>query len=576
MFIDVIPNRKSPPAVLLRETWREGGKIKKKTIANISDWPKEKVEQFRRVLKGETIGALSSTKAFTIERSLPHGHVTAVLGTLRKLGIERLLSRSATRERRIATALIVERLLDPDSKSAGVRRLRSETAQSTLGSLLRIGDLEKNEAYEAMDWLLLGQERIENTLAKTHLQEGGFALYDLTSVPIEGHECPLAVYGHSRDGRNDLAQIEFGLLCSREGCPVSVDVFKGNTADPTTVSTQIKKVKERFSLSRVVLVGDRGMLTSARLREDLGPEQIDWITALRAPDIQDLLIKGAWQSSMFDTQDLAEISSPDFPGERLVVCRNPLLSEERKRKREILLQSTEKKLEVIAAATKRKKNPLRGKEKIALRVGKILGKSCMVKHVLLTITSSSFAFQRDSASIEREANTDGIFIVRTSLQKEDMQPAEIVSTYKSLSRVERAFRTIKSFDIHVRPVRHYDEDRVRSHIFLCMLAYYVEWHMRRSLAPLLFQDHEPAEGEKLRASPVAPARRSPAALKKIRGDQRTDDDLPVQSFHSLLGDLGTITRNICRANIKGSAIFEKIAVPTLLQSRALSLLGVSM
>jgi len=575
MFIDVIPNRKSPPAVLLRETWRENGKIKKKTIANLSDWPMEKVEQFRRMLKGETVGTLSSTEAFTIERSLPHGHVAAALGTLQNLGIERLLSRSDTRERRIAVALIVDRLLDPQSKSAGVRSLHSETAQSTLGSILRIGDLKKKEAYEAMDWLLLQQERVEHALAKQHFQEGGFALYDLTSVAIEGHKCPLATHGYSRDGRSDLAQIEFGLLCSKDGCPISVDVFAGNTADPKTVATQVKKMKKRFGLSRVVLVGDRGMLTSARLREDLGPQQIDWITALRAPDIQDLLAKGAWQTSMFDQQDIAEISSPDFPGERLVACRNPLLAEERKRKREDLLQSTEKKLEKIVMATQRKKNPLRGEDEIGLRVGKLLGASCMAKHFLLTITKNSFSFRRNEDAIEREAATDGIFIVRTSLQQEDMQPAEIVATYKSLSRVERAFRTIKSLDIHVRPVRHYDEDRVRSHIFLCMLAYYVEWHMRRSLAPLLFQDHQPEEAERLRVSPVAPAKRSPAALRKIYGDQRTDDDLPVQSFHSLLADLSTITRNICRANIRGAGIFEKTTVPTVLQRRALSLLGLS-
>lgn len=575
MFIDVIPNRKSPPAVLLRETWRENGKIKKKTLANISDWPQEKVEQFRRVLRGENVGALSSTGAFTIERSLPHGHAKAVLGTLQTLGIDRLLSRSDARERRIAVALIVDRLLDPQSKSAGVRSLRSETAQSTLGSLLRIGDVEKKEAYEAMDWLLLQQKRVENALAKKHFREGGFALYDLTSVAIEGRKCPLTKYGYSRDGRSDLAQIEFGLLCSKDGCPVSVDVFAGNTADPKTVAVQVQKMKKRFGLSRVVLVGDRGMLTSARLREDLGPEQIDWITALRAPDIQDLLAKGVWQTSMFDQQDLAEISSSDFPGERLVVCRNPLLAEERKRKREELLQSTEQKLQKIAAATHREKKPLRGKDTIGLRTGKVLGKSCMAKHFLLDITEDDFSFQRDTVSIEREAATDGIFIVRTSLQKEDMQSAEIVATYKNLSRVERAFRTIKSFDIRVRPVRHYDEDRVRSHIFLCMLAYYVEWHMRRSLAPLLFQDHEPEGGERLRSSPVAPAKRSPAALRKIRGDQRTDDDLPVQSFHSLLADLATITRNVCRANIKGAGIFEKTTTPTPLQQRAMSLLGIS-
>jgi transposase len=569
MYIDTVPNRNSPPAVLLRESSRVGNKIIKRTLANLSDWPAPQVDLLRRVLKGEAL--LSPSQALQIERSLPHGHVAAALGTLRRIGLESELSRSACPERDLACAMIVARILFPASKLATARGLNEQTASSSLGALLGLELVDEDHLYAAMDWLLPRQARIEDQLAARHLQPATVVLYDVTSTYFEGRRCPLAQYGHSRDERPGNLQIVFGLLTNPEGCPVAVEVFEGNTADPKTVAGQIRKLRQRFELQQVVIVGDRGMLTSARIREDLQTEEgVRWITALRAPQIQQLAADGNLQLSLFDQQDLAEIQHPAYPGERLIACRNPLLAEERKRKREELLTATEKQLEKIRAATQRKRRPLRGKKEIGLAVGKVLGRYKMGKHLQLTIEEDRFDWQRKPASIEREAALDGIYVIRTSVPASDLTGQQVVATYKSLSTVERAFRSMKSVDLKVRPIHHHHPERVKAHVFLCMLAYYVEWHMRQALAPLLFdeEDHEAAETQ--RSSIVAPAQRSLSAQQKALSKQ-TGDGFPVHSFRTLLADLATLTRNRVRM---GEQLFDMLATPTALQERAFELLQV--
>ena len=454
MYIDTVPNRNSPPAVLLRESSRVGQKIIKRTLANLSDWPAPQVDLLRRVLKGEAL--LSPSQALQIERSLPHGHVAAALGTLRRIGLESELSRSACPERDLVCAMIVARILCPVSKLATARGLHQQTASSSLGALLGLELVDEDYLYAAMDWLLPRQARIEDKLAARHLQPATVVLYDVTSTYFEGRRCPLAQYGHSRDERPGNLQIVFGLLTNPEGCPVAVEVFEGNTADPKTVAGQIRKLRQRFELQQVVIVGDRGMLTSARIREDLQTEEgVRWITALRAPQIQQLATNGNLQLSLFDQQDLAEIQHPAYPGERLIACRNPLLAEERKRKREELLTATEKQLEKIRAATQRKRRPLRGKKEIGLAVGKVLGRYKMGKHLQLTIEEDRFDWQRKPASIEREAALDGIYVIRISVPATNLTGQQVVATYKSLSTVERAFRSMKKVDLKVRPIRHH-------------------------------------------------------------------------------------------------------------------------
>jgi transposase len=569
MYIDTVPNRNSPPAVLLRESARVGQKIIKRTLANLSDWPAAQIDLLRRVLKGESLVAPS--EALEIVRSLPHGHVAAALGTLRRIGLESDLARAASPERDLVCALIVARILTPASKLATVRGLQEQTASSSLGVLLGLEWVDEDHLYAAMDWLLSRQARIEDKLAARHLQQGTVVLYDVTSTYFEGRHCPLARYGHSRDERPGNLQIVFGLLTNHEGCPVAVEVFEGNTGDPKTVAAQIGKLRQRFQLKEMVVVGDRGMLTSARIREDLESEEgVRWITALKAPQIQQLAADGNLQLSLFDQQDLAEIQHPAYPGERLIACHNPLLAEERKRKREELLAATEKQLEKIRAATQRKRRPLRGKKEIGLAVGKVLGRYKMGKHLQLTIEEDRFAWKPKAASIEREAALDGIYVIRTSVPASQLTSPQVVATYKSLSTVERAFRSLKSVDLKVRPIYHHQAERVKAHVFLCMLAYYVEWHMRRALAPLLFddEDHEAAQAQ--RSSIVAPAQRSPSAQQKAASKQNTDG-LPVHSFRSLLADLATLTRNRVRMGEQAS---DMLATPTAVQDRALELLQV--
>ena len=574
MYIETVPNRNSRPAILLREGWREGRRTRIRTLANLTDWPAVQVEALRAVLKGD-YQLLAPAPGFSIERTRPHGHVAAVVGTLRQLRLEALLGAQHCAERDAVIAMIAARILQPRSKLATVRELRTATLASTLGELLNLSDCDEELLYRAMDWLLPRQERIERSLAKRHLQEGTLALYDVSSTYFEGRHCPLARYGYSRDGKRDKLQITFGLLTNAEGCPVAVEVFEGNTADPHTVNSVIGKLRERFALKRVVLVGDRGMLTSARIRDELQPaDGLDWITALRAPQIQQLLAAGNLQLSLFDQREIAEISHPAYPGERLVACRNPLMAEQRARKRSELLAATERALNDIAAATQRPRKPLQGKDRIALRVGGVLDRYKMRKHFQLTIEDTNFSFTRDEESIAREAALDGIYVIRTSVSATALSADEAVRSYKRLAQVERAFRSLKSVDLKVRPIHHRLEQRVRAHILLCMLAYYVEWHMRQTLAPILFDDDDPAAAQAARSSVVAPAQRSPRAQRKAL-TKLSADDCPLHSFQTLLSDLATVAKNRILPDTQPSVPFDLITTPTDLQQRAFDLLGVN-
>src|SRR5215831_2297907 len=573
MYVAVVPNRSSPPAILLRESFRENGKVHNRTLANISHWPPAQVAALREVLKGATsVG--SSDDSWQILRSLPHGHVAAVMGSLRQLGLDKILDPRSCRPRDLAIAMIAARILDPGSKLATARALHPDTWSSSLSGYLGLEGVTEDELYRAMDWLLERQSTIEAALAKKHLSEGGLVLYDLTSTYFEGRHCQLARLGHSRDDKSGKPQIVFGLLTDAAGCPVAVEVWEGNTADPKTIPAQVKKLRERFGLKRLVLVGDRGMITSARIREDFSEDSgISWITALRATSIQKLAADGALQLSLFDTVDLAEIAHPDYPGERLVVCFNPILSEERARKREDLLQATEKELEKIAAATRRQKRPLRGKHTIGLGVGRVLGRFKVGKHYQINIEEDGFRYARRAESIEREKKLDGIYVIRTNVPAESMPASDVVRNYKQLSGVERAFRSLKTVDLHVRPIHHRLADRVRAHVFLCMLAYYVEWHMREKLAPLLFDDHDKAAAQARRESIVKPARRSAAAERKALTKQTAQGE-PVHSFQSLLADLATLTINRVQPTNQAVPAFDKLAVPTPVQQRAFALLGI--
>lgn len=574
MYVATIPNRTSPPAILLRESFRLDGKVKNRTLANISHWPPHQIESLRHVLKGGGAAALALPNAFHISRSLPHGHVAAVLGSLRKLHLDSILDPTPSPQRDLVIAMIVARIIEPASKLATARGLHCDTLHHSLGEMLHLDSTDETELYQAMDWLLARQSRIEKALAKRQLSQGGMVLYDLTSTYFEGRHCSLAKLGHSRDDKSGKLQIVFGLLTNASGCPVAVEVFDGNTADPKTVATQVDKLRQQFGLSDVVLVGDRGMITSARIREDLPASHgIQWISALRATQIQKLAAGGQLQMSLFDKTDLVEIAHPDFPGERLVACFNPLLAEERARKRPALLAATEKQLEKITAATKRAKRPLRGKQNIGLRAGRILNRYKMGKHFQLRIEDDSFHYERKTANIEREQNLDGIYVIRTSVKKEALSSQQVVESYKSLSGVERAFRSLKTVDLHVRPIHHRLADRVRAHILLCMLAYYVEWHMRQKLAPILFDDDDKPQAKAARASIVAPAQRSVAAKRKAHTKQ-TADGLKVHSFQTLLGDLATIVKNRIQPTDENIAEFELLTQPTVIQQRAFDLLGI--
>jgi hypothetical protein len=574
MYIESVPNRNSPPAVLLRESYRDNGKVRKRTLCNLSNWPVAHIEGLRGVLKGGTVIA-AERDAFSVTRTLPHGHVAAALGTARKIGLDRVLGPDGDRCRDLVLALLVSRILDPASKLATARALSPATATSSLGEMLRLGAVDEDELYIALDWLLERQPAIETALAKRHLNSGTLVLYDVSSSYMEGRCCPLAKRGYSRDRKKGTLQITYGLLCAPDGCPIAIEVFDGDTADPMTLATQIEKLKQRFRLDRVVMVGDRGMITQARITDEIKSAGLDWITALRAPAIKGLLQSGALQLSLFDQRDMASITTSDFPDERLVVCRNPDLAAERSRKREELLVATERDLARIQAAVVRRRAPLRGAAEIALAVGAVINRHKMAKHFEINISAEAFNFARKTAEIAAEAAIDGIYVVRTNLPAETCDDATTVRSYKSLALVERAFRCLKTADLQIRPVYHWLADRVRAHVLLCMLAYYLEWHMRQGLAPMLFEDADKQAAETLRTSVVAQAQRSPAAVQK-QTTKSTPDGLPVHSFQTLLADLATIAQNTIVTAITPKYPLTMVTRPTPTQHKAFQLLGLSL
>ncbi len=574
MYVARVPNRDSPPAYLLREGYRDNGKVKTRTLANLSHWPLAKIERLRRVLRDEAPSA--SEQGLTMLRSLPHGHVAAALGTARKTGLDRLLAAGQAPPHLVALvlAMIIARVIDPASKLATARQLDAATATCSLGALLGLTTVSEQDLYGALDWLLSRQAHIEQRLARKHLSQETLVLYDVTSTYFEGRTCPLARRGYSRDGKRDKLQILFGLLCAKDGCPIAVEVFEGNVADPTTLAAQVEKLKQRFHLTHVAVVGDRGMVTEARIDMLLKPAGLDWITALRAPTMQKLLQQGAFQLSLFDERDLAEITSLEYPNERLVVCRNPLLAAERARKRQELLAATEAQLAKIAQAVARKRNPLRGADQIGLAAGAVFNRYRVAKHFALTITDDHFAFTRNMDTIEAESQLDGVYVIRTNVSAAEHAAPEVVRAYKDLSQAERAFRSLKTVDLEVRPIHHRLPDRVRAHVLLCMLAYYLEWHMRQELAPVLFDDHQRDQAAVARASIVAPAQRSSAAHRKA-ASKCTEDGVPVHSFQSLLSELATFTRNTMAVAHAQDDTFLLYPQPTALQARAFELLGIS-
>lgn len=578
MFIETVPNRQSPPAVLLRESYRdERGKAQKRTLANLSKLPASVIAGLKALLKGgQVIG--TGADGLRVERSLPHGHVAAGLGMVRKIALDRLLLSTAkdAQSRRhcdLVVGLIVDRLVAPRSKLGFSRAVNAETACSSLGAVLGLGMVAEHEVYAALDWLVGEQRRVENGLARRHLRDGTLVLYDVSSSYFEGRKCPLARFGHSRDHRRDRPQIVYGLLCTKDGLPVAVEVFDGNAADPTTLGAQVDKLKQSFRLKRVVLVGDRGMITKARIREDLQPAGLDWISCLRAPQIQALAAQdGPLQLSLFDDRDLAEIESPDYPGERLVVCRNPDLAADRARKRSELMEATERDLARIQERVRRARKPLKGAADIGQAVGAVLNRRKVGKHFQCTITDTDFSFARDLAAIETEARLDGIYVIRTSVEADALSAGETVQAYKDLARVERAFRCLKTVDLDIRPIRHWTAPRVRAHVLVCMLAYHVEWHLRQALAPLLFHDTDLDAARAERASPVVKTEPSQTAKRK-KATKRSHNGLPVMGFADLMRHLGTLAANTMVAPLQGEHTFTLYTRKTPLQEAAFELLG---
>ncbi len=540
---------------LLRRSYREGDRVRNETLANLTSLGDEKVAMIRLALQGKKL--VDFDEAVTITNSLPHGHVAAVVAMARKLELERLIDRAPSRKRRLALTLVVERVLCANSKLATSRSL----AHSTLSEELDVVGADQDGLYAAMDYLLERQGAIERRLARRHLGDATLVLYDLSSSYFEGRTCPLGMRGYSRDERRGSLQIVYGLLCDGQGRPIAVEVFKGNTIDHQTVRVQIEKLKERFSLRRVVFVSDRGMVTSANL-DLLREQQIDWITALKAPQVKALRAAGVIPLSLFDERNMAEIEHEEYPGERLVVCRNPLLATERARKREDLLHATEAKLRPIQERVER--GTLRGKDKIGLKVGEVYNRYKMSKHLELHIEDDRFTFARKDELIAAEAALDGIYVLRTSVNALVLDTPEVVRSYKQLAKVERAFRDMKSDDLQIRPIHHRLEERVRAHVFLCMLAYYLEWHLRKAWAPLLFMDDDP----QLAADPVTHATRSARALAKAR-TRRTASGQLVHSYRTLLDHLALQTRSTM--TIAGSSPCHKITEPTPLQAKALEL-----
>ena len=566
MYIDIIPNRKSPPAVLLRESVREGSKIRKQTLANLSALSMSQVESIRRILKGEKLMPIEDR--FQIIASAHCGHVDAVLGAMKNLGFQDLVASRPSRERDLIVSLVAARILEPDTKLATTRWWHTTTLPETLG----VVDADEDDLYAAMDWLLERQDRIETKLAARHLKDDGLVLYDLSSSYFEGTACPLAALGHNRDGKKGKLQVNYGLLTDARGCPVSISVFEGNTGDSTTVLPQLRNVRDRFGIKNFVAIGDRGMITQTQIDELKGDKDsatIAWITALKTQAIRTLVEDGALQLELFDERNLFELKHPDYPGERLVACRNPELRKLRGHKRRSLLEATARELEKVRGMAARGK--LKGKDDIGVRVGKVIDKYKVAKHFVRDIRDDGFDFHIDEQKVAAEAALDGVYVIRTSLPKERVSTEDAVRSYKMLSNVERAFRSMKTMDLKIRPIHHHLEKRVRAHIFLCMLAYYVEWHMREALRAMLFCD-EDQDAKKTR-DPVAPAKRSQAALEKARS-KVLDDGTAAHSFQTLLKMLSAIVRNVCRvpgARTEAST-FDVVTTPNAQQRRAFDLL----
>jgi len=563
MYIATVPNRSSPPAILLREGYREGGKVKNRTLANLSQWPAPKVDLLRRLLRDEALAPVDAL--FAVVASTLHGHVQAVRTTMQRVGFAALLAPRPSRERDLVVAMVAARILEPDSKLATTRWWHTTTLPADLG----VRDADEDALYEAMDWLLERQDRIEQTLAARHLRAGGFVLYDLTSSYFEGTTCPLAAFGHNRDGKKGKLQVNYGLLTDGRGCPVAVSVFKGNTGDPPTLLPAVRRVRERFGIEQLVVVGDRGMIAQTQITALQALAGVAWLTALKTGAIRDLVAGGHVQLGLFDERNLFELTHPDFPGERLVACRNPELAKLRAHKRQALLAATVKELEKVRGMVAR--GTLKGREAIGVRIGKVVNKYKVAKHIRLDIHDDRVEFQIDEPRVAAEAALDGIYVIRTSVPAERLDAADAVRHYKRLSDVERAFRSLKTIDLKVRPIRHRLEERVRAHIFLCLLAYYVEWHMREAWRPLLFSDEDQAA--KQTRDPVAPAKRSAAALRKVH-TKVLADGTPVHSFSTLLKDLSRIVRNVCRQRGAGpeAPTFELVTTPDSTQQRAYDLL----
>ena len=563
MYIATVPNRGSPPAILLRQGYREQGKVKNRTLANLSKWPPQKVDLLRRLLRDEPLTPVD--QLFEVVASPHHGHVQAVRLAMQRLGFEALLASRPCRERALVVAMVAARILEPDSKLATTRWWHTTTLPASLG----VADADEDALYEAMDWLLARQERIEQKLAARHLQAGGLVLYDLTSSYFEGTTCPLAALGHNRDGKKGKLQVNYGLLTDGRGCPVAVSVFKGNTGDPTTLLPQVTRVRERFGIEALVLVGDRGMISQTKITVLKTLAGVDWITALKTGALRGLVADGALQLGLFDERNLFELTHPDFPGERLVACRNPELATLRAHKRQALLAATLKELEKVRAMVARGR--LKGRDAIGVRVGKVVNKYKVAKHLRLEIADDRLDFHIDEEQVAAEAALDGLYVVRTSVPAERLSAEDTVRNYKRLSDVERAFRSLKTLDLKVRPIHHRREPRVRAHIFLCMLAYYVEWHLRAAWRPLLFADED--QQAKRTRDPVAPAKRSAAALRKVHA-RVLDDGTVVHSFQTLLKHLSTIVQNVCRRRGAGpdEPTFQIVTTPTPTQQRAYDLL----
>ena len=565
MYIAKIPNRNSPPTYLLRESYRENGKVKNRTLANLSALPLEQIELLNRVLQGETL--VPAGDAFRMIRSLPHGHVYAVLAMLRRLGLESLIASRPCRERDLVVAMIAQRILYPSSKLAATRLWET----TTLAEELSVGDTDVDELYAALDWLLQRQKRIENKLAKRHLTEGTRVFYDVSSSSYFGHTCLLARLGHNRDGRRDLPCIVYGVLTDAQGRPISVEVYPGNTGDPTTVPDQVEKLRGRFGLKRVILVGDRGMLTQAQINKLREWPGLGWLSALRPEAIRKLIKKGCLERSLFDEQNLAEITSPGFPKERLVACFNPLLEDRRRRKRESLLAATEKQFARIAAEVARRRNKPLTKAEIGVKTGKVLNKYKVGKHFTLTIEDGRFSWQRKQGEIKEEAALDGIYVIRSSETAEDLSADDAVRNYKRLADVEQAFRTLKGLELLVRPIHHRVDDRVRAHLFVCLLAYYVQWHLKRVWASLLFADEHLTQHRADR-DPVAQAEPAVEVSRK-KALRRSEEGYPLNSFRTLLAALATQCRTTCQFGDGDSAIpISKTTDPSTLQKEAVRLL----